>query len=245
MQVLGIIPARYGSTRFPGKPLVEIGGKPMIQRVYEQAKQCKDLSDVIVATDDEKIEACVLGFGGKVVMTSSSHQSGTDRCNEVLEKMNLPFDVVVNIQGDEPFLNPEQISELIDCFGDEQTQIATLIKKIDNVEAVFDANKVKVVRSENNFALYFSRSPIPCNRDLPKEKWIDNHDYFKHIGVYGYKTQVLKEVSSLPKSKLENVENLEQLRWLEAGYKIKLAETNFEAIAIDTPGDLEKLNDLL
>jgi 3-deoxy-manno-octulosonate cytidylyltransferase (CMP-KDO synthetase) len=242
MKILGIIPARYGSTRFPGKPLVDIDGKTMIQRVYEQAKSCTNLTDVIVATDDERIFNEVIRFGGKVAMTANTHQSGTDRCAEVVNGLTENYDVVINIQGDEPFINPEQIKQLCNCFADSKTQIATLVKKISHSEDLFNENKVKAVLDKNNFALYFSRNPVPYFRGEPKENWLNKHAYFKHIGIYGYQIAVLKEITQLNPSSLELTEGLEQLRWLENGYNIKVAETELEAIAIDTPEDLQKIS---
>lgn len=241
MKILGIIPARYGSTRFPGKPLVDINGKTMIRRVYEQAKSCNALSQVIVATDDERIFKEVLSFGGEVIMTASEHQSGTDRCAEVINKSNESYSVVINIQGDEPYINPEQIKQLCECFLDPNTQIATLAKKINNSDELFDENKVKVVLSNNRFALYFSRIAVPFFRGEEKENWIKKHDYFKHIGIYGYRTDVLQKITQLQPSTLELAESLEQLRWLEYGYSIKVAKTVLEAISIDTPDDLRKI----
>ena len=241
MKILGIIPARYGSTRFPGKPLVDINGKTMIQRVYEQAKSCSALTDVIVATDDERIFNEVTRSGGKVVMTSTSHQSGTDRCAEVVNKLTEKYDVIINIQGDEPFIDPKQITQLCNCFLDEKTQIATLIKGITDQADLFNENKVKVTFNTNRFAIYFSRNAIPFFRGEPNEKWLKTHNYFKHIGIYGYKTEILKEITVLKPSKLELAEGLEQLRWLENGYNIKIAETELEAISIDTPEDIVKL----
>lgn len=241
MKILGIIPARYGSTRFPGKPLVDIDGKTMIQRVYEQAKQTTLLSDVVVATDDERIFNEVSRFNGKVVMTSSAHQSGTDRCAEVVNKLTENYDVIINIQGDEPFIDPKQITQLCNCFLDEKTQIATLIKKIDNPTELFNENKVKVTFNVNHFAIYFSRNAIPFFRGEVHENWLNKHDYYKHIGIYGYKTEILKKITDLKPSSLELAEGLEQLRWLENGYNIKVAETKLEAISIDTPEDLKKI----
>jgi len=241
MKVLGIIPSRYASTRFPGKPLIEIDGITMIQRVYEQAKKASCLTEVVVATDDDKIFNHINSFGGNVVMTSSSHESGTDRCAEVLNKMDEHFEVVINIQGDEPFINPEQINQLCACFEDEKTDIATLIKKIDSEEELLNPNRPKVDIDLNNFARMFSRKPIPEIDNLKKDKWLSKKDFFKHIGIYGYRSKVLNEISKLPPSPLEIKERLEQLRWLENGYKIKVAITSFEAIAIDTPADVEKL----
>lgn len=241
MKALGIIPSRYASTRFPGKPLIDIGGKTMIQRVYEQAKKASSLSEVVVATDDEKIFEHITSFGGNVVMTASSHESGTDRCAEVLEKINGDFDVVINIQGDEPFINPEQINQLCACFKDDKTDIATLIKKIDSEEELFNPNRPKVAVDKNSFATMFSRNAIPELINIEKTEWFTKQDFFKHIGIYGYRSVVLKEISQLPPSPLEIKERLEQLRWIENDYKIKVAITSFEAIAIDTPADLEKI----
>lgn len=241
MKILGIIPARFGSTRFPGKPLVDIDGKTMIQRVFEQAKNCLTLTDVIVATDDQRIFNEVTRFGGKVVITSTSHQSGTDRCAEVVNKLSEQYDVIINIQGDEPFINPIQITQLCNCFLDEKTQIATLIKAITEQADLFNENKVKVTFNTNHFAIYFSRNAIPFFRGEAYENWIKKHTYFKHIGIYGYKTKILKEITLLKQSKLELAEGLEQLRWLENGYNIKIAVTELEAISIDTPEDVSKL----
>ena len=241
MKVLGIIPSRYASTRFPGKPLVEIAGKSMIQRVYEQANKSECLEKVVVATDDDRIFNHVKLFGGEVIMTSTLHQSGTDRCAEVVEKSNEEYDVIINIQGDEPFIDPEQISQLGACFEDEKTDIATLIKKIETEADLFNPNKPKVVVGENNFAVMFSRNAIPELTNIKKEDWINEHVFYRHIGIYGYRSSVLKMISQLPPSPLEIKERLEQLRWLENNYSIKVAETKHEAIAIDTPADLEKI----
>ncbi|PJB14566.1 MAG: 3-deoxy-manno-octulosonate cytidylyltransferase [Flavobacteriales bacterium CG_4_9_14_3_um_filter_32_8] len=241
MKIIGIIPSRFGSTRFPGKPLVKINGKTMIERVYHQAKKAKSLTEVIVATDDERIFKHVKSFGGKVIMTSSAHQSGTERCAEVINKLKEKYDVVINIQGDEPFINPEQINQLSLCFEDVKTDIATLIKKIDAEEELFNLNRPKVDIDENNFAKMFSREAIPPIKNVAKENWLKKHTYYKHIGIYGYRTTVLKKISQLPPSPLEIKEKLEQLRWLENGYTIKIAVTTHEGIAIDTPADLEKI----
>lgn len=241
MNFLGIIPARFGSTRFPGKPLVNIDGKTMIQRVYEQAKSCTSLNDVIVATDDERIFNEVNRFGGKVVMTSTSHQSGTDRCAEVVNKLTEKYDVIINIQGDEPFIDPKQITQLCNCFLDKETQIATLIKRITHQADLFNENKIKVTFNTNHFAIYFSRDAIPFFRGVAPEDWLKKHNYFKHIGIYGYKTETLNKITLLKPSKLELAEGLEQLRWIENGYNIKIAETELEAISIDTPEDIAKL----
>jgi 3-deoxy-manno-octulosonate cytidylyltransferase (CMP-KDO synthetase) len=243
MQTLGIIPARYASTRFPGKPLVNIAGKSMIQRVYEQAKKCAQLSEVMVATDDNRIFEHVLNLGGKAVMTSSTHQSGTDRCAEVAGK-HPEYDVIINIQGDEPYIDPEQISKLISCFNDTDTQIATLIKKISNEQELHNVNSPKVIINKNSEAIYFSRSPLPHIRSQEPQNWLQHFTYYKHIGIYGYRADVLKQITKLPVSPLEKAESLEQLRWVENGYKIKVAETEIETIAIDTPEDLKKLSEL-
>ena len=242
----GIIPARFASTRFPGKPLVDIGGKSMIQRVYEQVS--KVLNDVYVATDDERIYDAVVAFGGKVIMTSDQHRSGTDRCYEAYTKLPAEFDVIINIQGDEPFIQPSQIEALKMCFEDETTQIATLVKPIAASETdslLFNPNSPKVVLDKNNCALYFSRSPIPYRRGAEEKDWASLHTYYKHIGIYAYRTQVLAEITSLEPSILEMAESLEQLRWLENGYKIKVGFTDVETVGIDTPEDLEKVKDLL
>lgn len=240
MKILGIIPARYASTRFPGKPLADIAGKSMIQRVYEQAKKCPDLSEVIVATDDKRIFDHVVGFHGLVVITSADHQSGTDRCAEVA--LSHPeYDVIINIQGDEPYIEPEQISQLARCFNDPDTQIATLVKKIQNEQELFNSNAPKVVVNNHAEAIYFSRSPLPYIRGQEEKSWLQQYPYFKHIGIYGYRSDILQQITKLPVSPLEKAESLEQLRWIENGYPIKVAETDFETFAVDTPEDLEKL----
>lgn len=240
MKVLGIIPARYASTRFPGKPLVDIAGKSMIQRVYEQAKKCTSLNEVIVATDDERIFDHVLAFGGVAVMTSSDHQSGTDRCAEVAQ-LHPQYDVVINIQGDEPYIDPEQISKLVACFNAADTQLATLIKRVKTTEELFNTNSPKVVINKLSEAIYFSRSPLPHIRGQEPVNWLSHYTYFKHIGIYGYRADILQEVTKLHVSSLEKAESLEQLRWIENGYRIKVAETELETFAVDTPEDLEKL----
>ncbi|HRZ96503.1 MAG TPA: 3-deoxy-manno-octulosonate cytidylyltransferase [Paludibacter sp.] len=241
-----IIPARYASTRFAGKPLVNIGGKTMIQRVYEQVS--KALKDVYVATDDQRIYDEVVSFGGKVIMTSDQHRSGTDRCFEALTKLPEKFDVVVNVQGDEPFIQPEQIEELKKCFDDEKTEIATLVKIItekDGEIVLFNPNVPKVVIDNQNNALYFSRSPIPYYRGSEQTEWLSQHVYYKHIGIYAYRSEVLSQITALPQSKLEIAESLEQLRWLENGFRIKVGFTTVETVGIDTPEDLEKAKALL
>jgi 3-deoxy-manno-octulosonate cytidylyltransferase (CMP-KDO synthetase) len=240
MKILGIIPARYASTRFPGKPLIDIAGKSMIQRVYEQAKKCTHLTEVIVATDDERIFDHVTGFGGKTLITSSDHQSGTDRCAEVALK-NVDYDVIINIQGDEPYIDPAQITKLISCFNDEGTQIATLIKKVLTGQELHNTNSPKVIINKQAEAIYFSRSPLPHIRGQEQQNWLQHFTYFKHIGIYGYRADILQQITKLPVSSLEKAESLEQLRWIENGYKIKVAETELETYAIDTPEDLKNL----
>ena len=237
MQILGIIPARYASTRFPAKALVDIGGKSMIQRVFEQSSKATHLSQIIVATDDERILDHVHQFGGKAVMTSENHQSGTDRCFEALQKTGGNYDYVINIQGDEPFIDPKQINLIGDCFEDENVQLATLIKEIHSEEELFNPNVPKVVIGSQQQALYFSRHPIPYLRNPTH-----NHQYYKHIGIYGYKTATLLEITQLNPSTLELAESLEQLRWIENGYQIQTKLTDIETIAIDSPNDLLKIN---
>lgn len=242
MTIFGIIPARYGSTRFPGKPLVDINGKSMIQRVYEQCLQSKKLSKVVVATDDERIMNHVREFGGEVWMTSPQHQSGTDRCAEVIRHHpEVKCDVVINIQGDEPYIQPEQIDLLCSEFEEEGTKIGTLVKKITQASELFNHNNVKVILNKRMEAIYFSRSPIPYNRNFPEQEWLKYSTYYKHIGIYGYAVDTLSEISALAKTNLENTESLEQLRWIENGYTIKAAVTALESISIDTPDDLLKV----
>ncbi|MXV52196.1 3-deoxy-manno-octulosonate cytidylyltransferase [Pedobacter sp. HMF7647] len=240
MKILGIIPARFASTRFPGKPLVDIHGKSMIRRVYEQAKKSEKLDDVIVATDDERILSHVLAFGGKGLLTSEKHESGTDRCAEVMQKI-IGFDVAVNIQGDEPYIDPRQIDLLCSCFASDDISIATLIKEIRSTDELFNANSPKVLINVLNEAIYFSRTPVPYQRNQPEGDWLNHHKYFKHIGIYGYRKDTLVALTNLPVSSLEKAEALEQLRWIENGYKIKTALTSIETVAIDTPEDLLKL----
>lgn len=244
MKILGVIPARYGSTRFPGKPLAKIGDKTMIQRVYEQCLKTSSLSKVIVATDDDRIFNHVKSWGGNVAMTSENHQSGTDRCNEVLNLQNEDFDVVVNIQGDEPFIEPSQIENLTESFARAETQIASLAKKITKSEELFNPNSVKVVIGDQGQALYFSRSAIPYIRGAKEEEFLQKHEYYKHLGIYAYRSQILKEVCKLNSSKLELAESLEQLRWLSAGYKISMQITDIEGVSVDTPEDLLKLTNI-
>ena len=247
LQFAGIIPARYASSRFPGKPLVLIGNKTMIQRVYDQAS--KSLEMVWVATDDKRIFEAVSDFGGKAVMTSPNHLSGTDRCAEAVTKISQEtgktIDVVINIQGDEPFIKPEQITLLINCFDDETVELATLIRKVEPGEEIFNPNQPKVIINSNGDAIYFSRAAIPYVRDSEKSDWSKKHIFYKHPGLYAYRTETLKKITLLPRSSLEISESLEQNRWIENGYLIRTAVTQWESIGIDTPGDLEKAKLLL
>lgn len=240
MNFIGIIPARFQSTRFPGKPLALLHGKTIVQWVYENAR--KTLTEVYVATDDERILQAVEAFGGKAVFTSANHQSGTDRCAEAAQELSksMKVDVVVNIQGDEPFIRPEQIESLKACFSTPETQIATLIKPITNVADITNINRPKVIINQHQEAMYFSRSPIPFVRGCPAEEWLDQQTFYSHIGLYAYRYDILLELTKLPIGLLERAESLEQLRWLENGYRIKTAQTLFENIGIDTPEDLEK-----
>ena len=235
MNILGIIPARYGSTRFEGKPLALINGKMMIQRVYEQAKKADKLSEVVVATDDERIYNAVVGFGGKAVMTSTKHKSGTDRCCEVVDKIGNGFDAVINIQGDEPYINPLQINQIAELISDKDTQLASLCKPVHDEEELKSPNAVKVVFDKNGKALYFSRFAIPYLRNQIERT------FYKHIGIYAYKCDVLKKVAALPQSGLELAESLEQLRWLENGYTVRMGVTEFESFSVDVPDDIVKI----
>jgi 3-deoxy-manno-octulosonate cytidylyltransferase (CMP-KDO synthetase) len=241
MTIIGIIPARYASSRFPGKPLIDIGGKSMIRRVYEQAKKSGSLTDVIVATDDQRIEEHVKAFGGNVVMTSPSHQSGTDRCFEAIQKYNASADVVINIQGDEPFIHPEQIDLVASCFKREQVGIATLVKKITSDDELFNVNIPKVLLNKQMEAICFSRQTIPFIRGKERSEWLASYGFYKHIGIYAYRTRILSEITSLKQSPLELAEALEQMRWIENGYKLQVEITDFESVAIDAPEDLQKL----
>lgn len=243
MKILGIIPARFASSRFPGKPLADIGGKSMIQRVYEQALKAKSLSKVVVATDDPRILNHVISFGGDACMTSESHPSGTDRCFEALKKEGgvNKFDYVVNIQGDEPFIDPEIIEQLAKLL-DFKTEIATAVKKITDYENLFNPNVVKAVLSMRRQCLYFSRQTVPYVRGYEPETWLEHADFYKHIGIYAYRSDVLEQISHIPTSILEDTEKLEQLRWLGFGYKIYATITDHESIGVDTPEDLESLN---
>ena len=243
MKILGIIPARWASSRFPGKPLVKIGSKSMIERVYLQA--AKSLDYVVVATDDERIFDAVKKFNGQVVMTSEQHQSGTDRCMEALEiyekESGEKFDVVINIQGDEPFIQPEQIKDIADSFRTEDTEISTLIKKITEPEVVFDPSCPKVIMNTKSEAIYFSRSTIPFIQNADRKDWFNKFTYYEHLGLYGYRTNILREITKLKPSSLEIAESLEQNRWIENGFKIRVLETEYENISIDTQEDLDKI----
>ena len=241
LKFIVIIPARYASTRFPGKPLALLGGKPMIQRVYEQGAGV--VEDVVVATDDERIYNAVEAFGGRVVMTSANHKSGTDRCWEAYQKQGEEFDVVINVQGDEPFIAHSQLKAIMACFEDEATDIATLVKPFteeDGLAALENPNSPKVVLDKQSRAIYFSRSVIPYLRGVEREQWLKTHTYYKHIGMYAFRADVLREVTSLPQSPLELAESLEQLRWLENGYKIGVGISDVETVGIDTPEDLQR-----
>ena len=241
MQILGVIPARYASTRFPAKALVDIGGKSMIQRVYEQSVKATKLSKVIVATDDLRIFDHVKDFGGTVVMTAETHQSGTDRCYEALQKTQGNFDYVINIQGDEPFISPEPINDLAKEL-DGIIELATLVKIIDNDDILFNHNVPKAVLNVRREVMYFSRQTIPFNRNNEQDQWLKNHTYYKHIGIYAYRTDVLMAITKLPVSSLEKAEALEQLRWLENGYSIKAVITSDDSHGVDTPEDLDRVS---
>lgn len=250
MIILGIIPARYASTRFPAKALALIDGKTMIQRVLEQARQTRSLDRVVVATDDRRIHDHVIAIGGEVVMTSTHHQSGTDRCQEAVKQLQYGADYIVNIQGDEPFIQPRQI-DLLTAALDGTTELATLVKRITDQQTLLNPNTPKVALSRPSGwrdeepayteALYFSRHPVPYQRSWPVDEWLQHHTYWKHIGLYAYRTDILARITQLPPSPLEQAESLEQLRWLEAGYRIRTVETDLESYGIDTPEDLENV----
>lgn len=241
MKIVGIIPARYGSTRFPGKPLIEIKGKKMIERVWEQANKAEMLDKVIVATDDERILQACMEFGGDAVMTSTAHPTGTDRCAEVLSLLEESYDYVLNVQGDEPFIDPIQINNLAKFISDGEMDIATLAMPLRDQKKLFNENVVKVVRDRNNRAMYFSRQPIPHIRGLIKEDWIDSNLFFKHIGMYAFRSEVLKALSTIDTAEIERAESLEQLRWLYHGYSIGIMETSIESFSVDTPDDLHHI----
>ncbi len=243
MKFIGIIPARYASTRFPGKPLALLGGKPVIQHVYE--KVAAVLEAAYVATDDERIYDVVKSFGGQVVMTRTDHKSGTDRIEEAIEKIGGEWDVVVNVQGDEPFVTKSQLDTICHCFDDPTTQIATLGKPFESMEAVQNPNSPKIVVDNMGFAMYFSRSVIPYVRGKEKSSWLTHYPFLKHLGIYAYRKDVLRQVTQLPQSSLEIAESLEQLRWLQNGFKIKVGTTDVETVGIDTPQDLERAEEFL
>ena len=246
MKVLAIIPARYASTRFPAKPIALLGGKPIVQRVYEQVS--KVVERVVVATDDERIYNAVASFGGEVVITSPKHKSGTDRCAEAYERLGCEADIIINVQGDEPFVAPEQIDALIKCFDDKTVDIATLVKPFSakgDIEALENPNSPKVIMNERGEAIYFSRSVIPYLRGVERSEWLKCHTFYKHIGIYAFRAKALNEVTALAQTPLEKAESLEQLRWLENGYKIKVGVTDIETIGIDTPEDLERAEQFL
>ena len=243
MKFIGIIPARYASTRFPGKPLAILGGKTVIQRVYEQASSV--LEEAYVATDDERILQVVEQFGGRAVMTRADHKSGTDRIEEAAEKIGTDADVIINVQGDEPFIQPSQIETLMRLFDNPTTQIGTLGKHFDSIEATLNPNSPKIVTDLQGFALYFSRSIIPFVRGKEQTEWLKSYPFLKHLGLYAYRREVLHEVTQLPQSPLELAESLEQLRWLENGYRIRVGLTDVETVGIDTPEDLERAEEFL
>ncbi len=243
MKYIAVIPARYASTRFPGKPLAVLGGKTVIQRVYEQATNV--LSEAYVATDDKRIFNAVETFGGRAVMTRADHKSGTDRIEEAVKKIVTDADVIINIQGDEPFIQPSQIKTLMHLFDDPETQIGTLGKPFETMDAVENPNSPKIVTDRRGFALYFSRSIIPYIRGVDQKEWLGHYPFLKHLGVYAYRREVLAEVTRLPQSPLEKAESLEQLRWLENGYRIRVGITEMETVGIDTPDDLTRAEEFL
>lgn len=243
MKFIAIIPARYASTRFPGKPLAVLGGKTVIQRVYEQVSSILD--EAYVATDDERIFAAVEAFGGKAVMTRTDHKSGTDRIEEAADKIGTDADVIINVQGDEPFIQPSQIETLMHLFDDPTTQIGTLGKPFESMEAVENPNSPKIVTDNRGFALYFSRSVIPFIRGKERGEWFGEYPFLKHLGIYAYRREVLAEVTRLPQSSLEKAESLEQLRWLQNGYRIRVGLTDVETVGIDTPEDLQRAEEFL
>jgi 3-deoxy-manno-octulosonate cytidylyltransferase (CMP-KDO synthetase) len=240
LRILGIIPARYASTRFPAKALVDIQGKSMIQRVYEQSSKASVLTDLVVATDHEKIFEHVQSFGGRVVMTDTNHLSGTDRCKEALDLLKDKYNFIINIQGDEPFIKPEQIENLASCLTPD-VELATLAIKIKTEEELFNPNTPKVIIDNSQNAIYFSRNPIPFIRSKPTGDWVGNHPFLRHVGIYVYRSDILAKVTQLSPSSLELAESLEQLRWIENGYKIKVQITQYDSHGIDTPEDLQRM----
>jgi 3-deoxy-manno-octulosonate cytidylyltransferase (CMP-KDO synthetase) len=245
MKILGVIPARYASTRFPGKPLADLLGRSMVERVFRQCSKSAYLSDVVVATDHREIYDHVIGFGGKASLTSPDHPSGTDRCYEALAQQNSAYDFVVNVQGDEPFIDPGQI-DLLCASLDKNTELATLIQKITTLEQLLAPTEAKVVLNRQGEAMYFSRSPVPYVQKVPQEEWLKHTTFYRHMGLYAYRSDVLKAITQLPVSPLERAESLEQLRWIENGYRIKTVETDAEdGMCVDTPEDLEKAREYL
>jgi 3-deoxy-manno-octulosonate cytidylyltransferase (CMP-KDO synthetase) len=245
MKILGVIPARYASTRFPGKPLADLLGRSMVERVFRQCSKSAYLSDVVVATDHREIYDHVIGFGGKASLTSPDHPSGTDRCYETLAQQNSAYDFVVNVQGDEPFIDPGQI-DLLCASLDKNTELATLIQKITTLEQLLAPTEAKVVLNRQGEAMYFSRSPVPYVQKVPQEEWLKHTTFYRHMGLYAYRSDVLKAITQLPVSPLERAESLEQLRWIENGYRIKTVETDAEdGMCVDTPEDLEKAREYL
>lgn len=238
MKFIGVIPARYASTRFPGKPLALLGGRPVIQYVYEKAVNA--LGEAYVATDDQRIYDAVRAFGGEAVMTRSDHQSGTDRIEEACEKIGTDADVIINIQGDEPFVHPSQLETIQQLFDHPQTQIGTLGKRFESMDAVMNPNSPKIITDKHGFALYFSRSVVPYIRGKEQQEWLQSFPYLKHLGIYAYRREILHEITQLPQSSLEKAESLEQLRWLENGYCIRVGITEVETVGIDTPEDLQR-----
>ena len=248
MKIVGIIPARFASSRFPGKPLADIRGISMINRVYGQVSKTSLLEKIVVATDDHRIYDEVVAHGGFAMMTAENHRSGTERCQEVVEKLAASgekYDVAINIQGDEPFIEPSQIDKVANLFINPEIKIATLVKEIKSADELFSPNVVKVVLGKDQKAIFFSRQPIPYLRGVEQNNWLDRMFFFKHIGIYAYRTEILDEIVKLPFGKLEEAESLEQLRWIENGFSIYTQETDFESIAVDTPEDLLKIINIL
>jgi 3-deoxy-manno-octulosonate cytidylyltransferase (CMP-KDO synthetase) len=243
--IIGIIPARYTSTRFPGKPLIDINGKSMLQRVYEQALKSRSLKRVVVATDDQRIVDHVRSFGGNVVLTAAGHPSGTDRCYDAAQQLGEDFDYIINIQGDEPFIAPEQIDELAAVLQDKNIELATQMIAVDSHEMLFDPGEAKIVLNADNEALYFSRMAIPFIKNVDQKEWHTHHTYYRHVGMYAYRKDILEKITALPVSSLEKAESLEQLRWIENGFKIKCVLTKYESHCIDTPEDLERVLQLM
>ncbi|SRR5579871_490115 len=239
--IIGIIPARFASTRFPGKPLIDINGKSMIQRVYEQSAKSRSLNRIIVATEDKQIADHVIGFGGEAVMTGEHHASGTDRCFEALGKLKESYQYIINIQGDEPFIEPEQIDELAEALKNGDIEIATQMIAVKNESELFDAGEAKIILNKNNEAIYFSRAAIPYLRNVDQKEWHTHHLYYRQVGMYAYRNDILKKITQLPVSSLEKAESLEQLRWLQNGFKIKCVLTEYESHCVDVPEDVERI----